>query len=117
MAADARLRPLSDAARRPVSVRRRIASRRWRDRRPRTERGTGGARRSPARPRMNLARRIVPWICALLAVGLVLTGCEVTGTVYAQREDRQSVPVGLAPLVVVDTFNGRITVTAGGEND
>ena len=66
---------------------------------------------------MNLARRIVPWIVALLTAGLVLTGCEVTGTVYAQREDRESVPVGLAPLVVVDTFNGRITVTAGGEND
>lgn len=63
------------------------------------------------------ARRVVPWICAILLASLVLAGCEVTGTVYAQREDRDTVLVGLAPLVVVDTFNGRISVTAGGESD
>lgn len=66
---------------------------------------------------MMRARRVVPWICAVLLASLVLSGCEVTGTVYAQREDRQTVPVGLAPLVIVDTFNGRITVTAGGVSD
>ena len=49
--------------------------------------------------------------------GLVLAGCQVTGTVYAQREDREKVPVGLAPVVIVDTFNGRITVITGGEHD
>ena len=53
----------------------------------------------------------------VLLAGSLLAGCTVTGTVYAQREDRQTVPVGLAPIVVVDTFNGRITVTAGGESD
>ena len=46
-----------------------------------------------------------------------VVGCTVTGTVYAQHEERQTLPVGPAPTVVVDTFNGRITVTAGGESD
>ncbi len=64
---------------------------------------------------MDLARRFALLLAAIVAAVLLLAGCNVTGTVYAQREERQSVPVGLAPLVVVDTFNGRITVTAGGE--
>jgi hypothetical protein len=61
-------------------------------------------------------RRVAQLMAGVLAAGLVLAGCTVTGTVYAQHEDRQTVPVGLAPLVVVDTFNGRITVTAGAED-
>lgn len=54
-------------------------------------------------------------LLALLLVAGVLAGCQVTGTVYATREERQTVQVGLAPLVVVDTFNGRITVNSGSE--
>ena len=65
---------------------------------------------------MSLARRLCLLVTTMLIAGIALTGCTVTGTVYAQREDRQTVPVGLAPLVVVDTFNGRITVTAGVES-
>lgn len=64
---------------------------------------------------MSPARRAVIVIVAIAVSGL-LAGCTVTGTVYSQSEERQSVPVGLAPLVVVDTFNGRITVTAGGDD-
>lgn len=57
------------------------------------------------------------WLALLGLAGLLVAGCTVTGTVYAQREDRQDIPVGLAPVVVVDTFNGRISVTAGSESD
>jgi hypothetical protein len=66
---------------------------------------------------MDLCRRACVLIASVLLMGGLLAGCTVTGTVYAQREERQTVPVGLAPVVVVDTFNGRITVTAGGERD
>jgi hypothetical protein len=65
---------------------------------------------------MSAARASALLVVALVASGLLLAGCTVTGTVYAQREERQSVPVGLAPVVIVDTFNGRITVTTGGED-
>ena len=37
----------------------------------------------------------------------------MTGSVDAQRTDSKSLIVDLAPVVVVDTFNGRISVTAG----
>jgi hypothetical protein len=66
---------------------------------------------------MGLCRRVCVLVVSVLLMGGLLAGCTVTGTVYAQREERQTVPVGLAPVVVVDTFNGRITVTAGGESD
>ena len=42
-----------------------------------------------------------------------MSGCAVTGSVDAQRTDSKSLIVDLAPVVVVDTFNGRISVTAG----
>ncbi len=57
------------------------------------------------------------WLALLGLAGLLVGGCTVTGTVYAQREDRRDIPVRLAPVVVVDTFNGRISVTAGSESD
>jgi DUF4097 and DUF4098 domain-containing protein YvlB len=45
-----------------------------------------------------------------------MAGCSVSGSVAAQRVDQKTVTgFGLAPLVVIDTFNGRITVTAGGD--
>lgn len=47
---------------------------------------------------------------------LLMAGCSVSGSVAAQRVDQKTVTgFGLAPLVVIDTFNGRITVTAGGD--
>ncbi len=65
---------------------------------------------------MGTARRPlgVLLVTLLLVTGL-LAACQVTGTVYATREERQTVPVGLAPLVIVDTFNGRITVNSTNE--
>ncbi len=66
---------------------------------------------------MSPVRHLALLALTIIVAGLALAGCTVTGTVYAQREERQTVPVGLAPVVVVDTFNGRITVTAGGEHD
>jgi hypothetical protein len=65
---------------------------------------------------MGTARWPVLLLASLVASSLLLAGCTVTGTVYSQREERQSVPVGLAPVVIVDTFNGRITVMTGSED-
>lgn len=61
-------------------------------------------------------RALAVILAGVLAAGLTLAGCTVTGTVYARRQERQTLSVGLAPLVVVDTFNGRISAIAGGEN-
>jgi hypothetical protein len=61
-------------------------------------------------------RAITLLLAAVLVAGLLLVGCTVTGTVYARRQDRRTLEVGLAPLVVVDTFNGRIAAIAGVEN-
>jgi DUF4097 and DUF4098 domain-containing protein YvlB len=61
-------------------------------------------------------RARVVLLVTLLLAGAVLAGCTVTGTVYSRHQDRQTFQVGLAPLVVVDTFNGRISAIAGGEN-
>ena len=65
---------------------------------------------------MSVVRLICVVVAPVLLAGGLLAGCTVTGTVYAQREERQTIPAVSAPLVVVDTFNGRITVTAGGES-
>jgi hypothetical protein len=53
-------------------------------------------------------------LVAVLTAGMVLLGCTVTGTVYARRQDRRTLSVTEAPLVVVDTFNGRISAIAAG---
>jgi hypothetical protein len=53
-------------------------------------------------------------LAGILAAGVLLVGCTVTGTVYARRQDRQDVPVSSTPTVVVDTFNGRISAIAAG---
>jgi hypothetical protein len=52
-------------------------------------------------------------LALLLALGASVSACAVTGSVDAQRTDSKSLIVDLAPVVVVDTFNGRISVTAG----
>lgn len=66
---------------------------------------------SPAGPvrRAALCLGVTPLAAALLA------GCAVTGSVSTSRVEQKSVNVGQAPLVVINTFNGRITVTAGGD--
>lgn len=53
-------------------------------------------------------------LAAVLAAGLVLAGCTVTGTVYARRQERWALPVTAEPVVIVDTFNGRISAIAAG---
>jgi hypothetical protein len=53
-------------------------------------------------------------LAGILAAGVVLAGCTVTGTVYSRRQDRKDLPVSATPTVVVDTFNGRISVIAAG---
>lgn len=50
-----------------------------------------------------------------LIAAAVAAGCAVTGTVYQQQDFQHTFTVGLAPEVVIDTFNGRISVTAGGD--
>jgi ribosomal protein S11 len=61
-------------------------------------------------------RALTLLLAGVLAVGLLLAGCTVTGTVYARRQDRKDVPVSTTPTVVVDTFNGRISVIAAGSD-
>jgi len=59
-------------------------------------------------------RAIAALLTVVLATGLLLVGCTVTGTVYARRQDRTDVPVTSTPTIVVDTFNGRISAIAAG---
>lgn len=59
-------------------------------------------------------RALAVVLSAVLTAGVLLTGCTVTGTVYARRQDRETIAVTAPPLVVVDTFNGRISAIAAG---
>jgi hypothetical protein len=49
----------------------------------------------------------------LLTAALALTGCFAGGDITAEEVISESFPVGAAPRVVVETFNGRIDVNAG----
>lgn len=62
-------------------------------------------------------RALTVLLAMVLTAGIVLAGCTVTGTVYARRQDRQTLPVTGVPTVVVDTFNGRIAVISAGPED
>jgi hypothetical protein len=59
-------------------------------------------------------RTLTILVATVLTAGLLLVGCTVTGTVYSRRQDRQDLPVTATPTIVVDTFNGRISVIAAG---
>jgi len=59
-------------------------------------------------------RALTVLVTMVLTAGIVLAGCTVSGTVYARRQDRQTLAVTGVPTVVVDTFNGRIAVIAAG---
>jgi hypothetical protein len=54
-----------------------------------------------------------PAVALLLAVAGLAAGCTVNGSVAALHTVHQTFSVTGAPLVVVDTFNGRIGVAAG----
>ena len=58
-------------------------------------------------------------LAALLAVG-VLTGalaggCAVNGSVVATEQERRTIPADEAPFILVETFNGRISVQGGAD--
>jgi DUF4097 and DUF4098 domain-containing protein YvlB len=57
-----------------------------------------------------------PFRVGALALGLVfaaiLAGCTVNGSVQVTDQQAESFPVGDEPYVVVETFNGRVTVEA-----
>jgi DUF4097 and DUF4098 domain-containing protein YvlB len=63
-----------------------------------------------------VSRRPAAILAALLAIGSWIAGaCSVTGTIYSDRDESHTFQVGLAPTVSVETFNGRINVTAAGD--
>lgn len=59
------------------------------------------------------ARRLGPLLTALLALAALLAGCTVNGTVQETEEERETFQVGASPTVIVETFNGRVSVGAG----
>ncbi|MFN8519001.1 MAG: hypothetical protein U0667_06345 [Chloroflexota bacterium] len=61
-------------------------------------------------------RAVTLLLAGILAAGVLLAGCTVTGTVCARRQDRQDVPVTSTPIVVVDTFNGRMPPSRRGRS-
>ncbi len=52
---------------------------------------------------------------ALLALLAVLAGCTVTGSVVETEDERQAFQVGASPRIIVETFNGRISIAASGD--
>jgi len=54
-------------------------------------------------------------LTALLALSLASAGCNMTGTVVANEVVEESVEVENGSRILVETFNGRISVITGGE--
>jgi hypothetical protein len=65
------------------------------------------------------AGRVAVLVGALLVALAIAGACTVTGTVIEDRVDehRFDEGIGQAPVVVVETFNGRISVNAGGDGE
>ena len=60
-------------------------------------------------------RRPVALLLLLVLLG-TLAGCTVSGTVTEQSDERRTFEqVGASPLIIVETFNGRISVQASSE--
>jgi hypothetical protein len=58
-------------------------------------------------------RRRLSILVLLVALAGALAGCTVNGTVIATEQERESFPTGETPLVIVETFNGRISIQPG----
>jgi DUF4097 and DUF4098 domain-containing protein YvlB len=65
---------------------------------------------------MTTVRRSRPWhltaLALVVALSALVAGCTVNGSVQVTEPESESFPVGPEPYVVVDTFNGRVTVEA-----
>jgi DUF4097 and DUF4098 domain-containing protein YvlB len=61
--------------------------------------------------RRSIVRRAAV-LAPVLSLLAILSGCTVSGSVVAFDEERQTFQVDAAPVVVVETFNGRISVTS-----
>src|SRR5262245_48753822 len=121
VATAARLRAVPDARGGPVPARLRCAPRRRRhgcaraERRARDHHGYATSGEAMGGMKSAATRRLTVLV-TLLTLGMsVLGACTVTGTVIEDRVDehRFDQGIGQAPEVVVETFNGRISVNAG----
>ena len=59
--------------------------------------------------------RLVTLLGLLAALVATLGGCTVNGSVSATEQQRKEFSVGESPLVVIETFNGRISVQAASD--
>ncbi|MFN8619465.1 MAG: DUF4097 family beta strand repeat-containing protein [Chloroflexota bacterium] len=60
-------------------------------------------------------RRLIPLLALVALLASLLAGCTVNGTVQETEEERQSFQVGASPRVIVESFNGRISVVSGSD--
>ena len=72
-------------------------------------------RRPQARDRPVSRRRSLAVVLGLVVAMTAIAGCTITGTVVASEIVDEQLTVEPMPAIIVETFNGRINVVAGGD--